>query len=160
MTALAACSTAVPRNNPGPPAAASGNIAGFLDWLRANGEEDARYVLDRFSTNSRYQMTGHAWSAFHGIGAFLRANPDLAAPLARGRYAPRLFWEEQSELRRRFAAFVATEGHRFPGQDGGNWAAKLPRSLGGSQTEGGAGSGLVARMLILMARYQRERESR
>jgi hypothetical protein len=145
--------------NAAPEAQASnsaGDLSAFLAWLRVSGGEDGRYVLARFSTRSRYQMTGHAWSAFHGTGAFLSANPDRAASLAGSTYVPRLFWSERPELRRRFAAFVREEGHRFPGQDGGAWAAKLPRSLGGTQAEGGAGSGLVARMLILLARYNAE----
>lgn len=152
LACTGSCTTAVAP----PPAAAPvhDDLAAFLAWLRTSGGEDGRYVLARFSTSSRYQMTGHAWSAFRGVRAFLRVNPDLAPALAATEYRPRLFWEARPDLRRRFAAFVAEKGHLFAGQDGGPWRNKLPLSLGGTQAEGGAGSGLIARMLILLARYE------
>jgi hypothetical protein len=81
-------------------------------------------------------MSGHAWSAFFGVSEFLRWNPDLAADV-RTAYSPRL----------------VANGGSFPGQRGGSWRKKLPPRQGGTQQKGGAGSGLVARLFILLDRY-------
>jgi hypothetical protein len=133
----------------------------FRQWLVDQDTEDTRYVEARFDPRSRYNMTGHAYSAFFGLREFLRANLDLVPDLAIASYAPWEFWNTYPDLAPRLRAFVLAEGHRFPGQGGGPWRNKLPPNLGGTPggggPAGGRGSGLIARMLVELSRYAVER---
>lgn len=130
--------------------------AHFRNWLAAVGEIDADYIEQRFDLGYGYAMTGHTQSAFPGIRSFLRENLDLVPTLAASAYVPRQFWLDNPAVVQRFRNFVLTEGHRFPANGGGDWRRKLPPSLGGfpaAGAVGGRGAGLIARMLIFLARY-------
>jgi hypothetical protein len=131
--------------------------ADFRNWLPLGRDGDADYIEARFDPGAGYAMTGHTQSAFPGIRAFLRDNLDLVPSLAAASYVKRLFWQERPELVQRFRRFVEVEGHRFPARGGGAWEHKLPEFLGGTPgggpRRGGRGSGLIARMLIFLARY-------
>ncbi|MEA2984714.1 MAG: PLD-like domain [Alphaproteobacteria bacterium] len=135
------------------------DIGNFRNWLNSKATPDALYAEARFDPGSGYNMTGHAYSAFYGIRAFLGENLDLIPELAGTVYVPNgTFWSGWPEMQGRFAGFVRAKGHLYPGQGGGPWRNKLPPSLGGHGPGGGGmGSGLVARMLILLSRYAIER---
>ena len=97
-------------------------------------------------------MTGHFYSGFPGVRVFLRQNPQYQGQLT-GLGWTRGFWPNHRQLEQDFRAFVLANWQSFPGQRGGNWRKKLPPRLGGTQTSGGGGSGLVARLFILLDRY-------
>jgi hypothetical protein len=130
--------------------------ADFVSWLGSQNLPEAQYALERWNTASGYNMSGHFHSGFYGIRAFLRAYPKYQNSLAHANWFWQ-FWPAHSKLENDFAAFVGSKGANFPGQKGGAWRKKLPPRLGGTQTNGGAGSGLVARMLMLLARYGQQK---
>lgn len=126
----------------------------FRTWLMSLGEADAQYIENRFDLSAGYNMTGHTQSAFPGIRAFLRNNLDLIPILAGQVYQPWAFWDQNPEPKARLKQFVLTKGHLYPAKGGGAWKYKLPPFLGGpGKPGGGKGSGLIARMLIYLARY-------
>ena len=135
--------------------------ADFRNWLPLGQNADADYIEAGFDPGAGYAMTGHTQSAFPGIRSFLRQNLDLVPMLASARYEQRLFWQLHPEVVRRFRRFVEIEGHRSPARGGGAWEHKLPEFLGGTPgggpQKGGRGSGLIARMLILLACYAIEK---
>lgn len=140
------------RRNP----AADSEVA-FRLWLARQAGVDASYIEARFDPASGYNMTGHTQSALPGIRAFLRQNLDLIPELAVQTYQRNAFWSSNEGLRLRFGDFVRAQGHHFPARGGGDWRKKLPPTLGGRPrpggTQGGRGSGLIARMLIYLSLY-------
>lgn len=130
--------------------------AHFRSWLRRQPGYDPVYIEARFDPASGYNMVGHAQSGFPGIRAFLRDNLDLIPTLANATYSPRAFWRSHQDVASRLREFIILRGHGFPAAGGGDWRRKLPASLGGWSTGGGRGSGLVARLLIFLARYARD----
>ncbi len=128
----------------------------FVQWLGIQNSPEADYAKQRWSTTSIYNMGGHFHSEFHGIRAFLRAYPAYQGTLGSVVWN-RSFWQSHPELMADFARFVRSNWARYPGQKGGDWRKKLPPWLGGTQPRGGAGSGLVSRMLILLDLYGQQR---
>jgi hypothetical protein len=138
------------------PMAGRDDKSDFVAWLKIQNSPEARYAIQRWSTASIYNMTGHFHSEFFGIRAFLRAHPRYRGTLA-GVTWSRAFWKSHAALEADFARFVRANWASYPGQRGGDWRKKLPPWLGGTQRRGGAGSGLVSRMLILLDRYGQQR---
>jgi hypothetical protein len=126
----------------------------FVAELKRQRWPSARYALARWDSASGYNMSGHFHSGFYGIRAFFRAHPRYQGQFHRIRWT-RSFWKNHARLERDFRAFVLANYARFPGQKGGDWRKKLPPRLGGTQTNGGAGSGLISRLFILLDRYGR-----
>ena len=130
------------------------DVAHFRNWLATVNDADSSYIEARFDPGAGYNMSGHVQSAFPGIRQFLRDNLDLIPALAGDIYVQHIFWARNPETVRRFHDFVSHEGHRFPANGGGAWANKLPPFLGGPGPNGGGrGSGLIARMLVYLAKY-------
>lgn len=140
----------------GKPMAGQDDKGDFVKWLQMQNSPEAQYAIDRWSTTTIYNMTGHFHSEFFGIRAFLRAHPAYQGTLG-GVTWFWTFWNSHTALEADFARFVRANWASFPGQKGGDWRKKLRPRQGGTQVNGGAGSGLVARMLILLDRYGQQR---
>lgn len=134
------------------PMAGQNNTAHFVQWLQRQNSPEAHYALARWNTASGYNMSGHFHSGFPGVRTFLRNAPQYQGTLM-GTHWTWNFWPNHRQLERDFAAFVGANWAHFPGQKGGDWRKKLPPRQGGTQTGGGAGSGLVARLFILLDLY-------
>lgn len=128
----------------------------FVQWLQQQSVPEAQYALERYNRSFGYHMTGHFHSGFFGIRGFLRANPGYQGALATKIWFYS-FWKANGTLQAALAAFVQAHWAAFPGQRGGDWRKKLPPRQGGTQKGGGAGSGLIARLLILLDRYGQQR---
>lgn len=124
--------------------AAADGAAAFRAWLATQPGQDPIYIEDRFDPARGYNMGGHVQSALPGIRAFLGDNLDLIPVLAQATYSQHRFWYAYPTAKARFADFVQTQGHRFPGNGGGAWARKLPTSLGGQPGFGGAAADAAA----------------
>ena len=126
--------------------------AHFVAWLQQQNAPEAQYALARWNTASGYNMSGHFHSGFPGVRDFLRMNPRYQGQFMNLAWT-RPFWKMHRPLERDFRAFVLANWNSYPGQKGGDWRKKLPPRLGGTQVNGGAGSGLIARLFILLDRY-------
>lgn len=126
--------------------------AHFVAWLQQQNSAEAQYALARWNTASGYNMSGHFHSGFHGIRSFFRSNPGYQGALLGTSWSWN-FWPSHRRLEADLAAFVRANWRHFPGQRSGSWRKKLPPRQGGTQRSGGAGSGLVARLFILLDRY-------
>lgn len=119
----------------------------FATWLASR--PDAGYILDRVSNKNR--MSGHVYSGFYGVSAFLRLNPKLGRALAKSEPGA------ESMTLEKLADFVRKYGSKFGGPRGGTWNSKLSIRLGGLQSGGGAGDVVVKHLLPLVASYLRHK---
>ena len=142
------------------PSNTPGTKAHFVAWLQQQNSPEADYALIRHfnaplpNTGKKSNMSGHFHSGFDGIRAFFRANPVHQGTLLATSWTDD-FWDIHPQLKQDFRQFVAANGGNFPGQRQGDWRKKLPVPLGGfpNKKAGGRGSGLVARLLILVDLY-------
>jgi hypothetical protein len=130
--------------------------ADFIAWLQQQNAPEAQYAFARSDTASGYNMSGHFHSGFFGIREFFRANPNYQGQFLTLVWR-RSFWKSHQPLAADFRRFVRVNWQHFPGQKNGDWRKKLPPWLGGTQKSGGAGSGLVSRLFILLDRYGQQR---
>src|ERR1700730_3917540 len=106
-------------------------------------QADAQYIRDRILNKNR--MSGHVYSGFHGIFAFILKNPELGRNLLRRRRS------DDSEILDKLGDFVRRYGARFGGPRGGTWNSKLSTRIGGTQSGGGAGDVVVKHLLPIVA---------
>jgi hypothetical protein len=133
--------------SPDTPVAEAVSYEDFGEWLKSRGQE-GQYLIDRIG--NKYRMSGHVFSGYHGILAFLMKEKGIGSRLL-GVGSP------NERILIRLAGFVKKYGSKYGGPRGGIWNSKLSRRLGGTQSGGGAGDVVVKRLLIEVPQYMRHK---
>jgi hypothetical protein len=123
----------------------------FKDWLGRQKRPEARELLEY--ANGRNNMSGHVYTGYHGLCLMFRMDPGWARTLiSKNWMAPSIPHEMQ-----RISGFVGQNPGLIRGKVSAVWEdSYLPRNLGGSVGGGGAGEGVLRRMMTLIPRFLRE----
>ena len=123
----------------------------FVAWLASQKSDVAQGVYDR--CKGKNNLSGHAYSAYHGLCVIFRGDPTWARSLA-GKD-----WQSAkvSAATERIRDFVEQNPQLIRNRRKGYWETSyLPPNLGGPKDRsGGAGIGLIKAMMVVLPQYLR-----
>lgn len=125
----------------------------FVEWLgKAGGPKPAirQHLYGR--AHGVANMSGHIYTAFNGVLAFLRKYPQhrkTLKSLSDKNIPPNVLADVRS--------FIEKYGDEYKGVRGGSWKSYLATSLGGNHENGGAGNTIVKKCLVLLPDYMLKR---
>jgi hypothetical protein len=124
---------------------------GFVAWLSVQPGATAKEVHARCV--GKYNLTGHAYSAFHGLSVLFRGDPSWARSLIGQDWAG----GKVSASLERIRTFVTQNPGQIKNRIRGSWETSyLPPSLGGPKARsGGAGISLIKMMMVVLPSYLR-----
>jgi hypothetical protein len=120
----------------------------FEAWLAGQKEQIALDVLA--FAKGKNNMNGHTYTGYQGLCIMMRADPIWARSLAKKN------WMDDSILvaMGRIGPFVKAHPGEVTGKISAVWESSyLPKSLGGKVANGGAGQGVLRRMMVLIPRF-------
>lgn len=122
---------------------------GFVAWLAGQKSETAKEVHARCV--GKYNLTGHAYSAFHGLSVLFRGDPSWARSLIGQDWTGKKVASSLERIR----TFVTENPGQIKNRVRGSWEASyLPPSLGGPKARsGGAGISLIKMMMVILPSY-------
>ncbi|WP_292103536.1 phospholipase D family protein [Brevundimonas sp.] len=122
----------------------------FVAWLAGQNSALAKEVHSRCS-GKKHNVSGHAYSAYHGLSVLFRGDPTWARSLIGQNWQGGRVVTGLDRIR----SFVSQNPGLIKNKRRGSWEnSYLPTSLGGpAKRSGGAGIGLIKRMMVLLPEY-------